>query len=582
MKSDSQPIEVIFNAARQLKLDERHAYLDMACKNDAALRKRVERLRDSSNAADDFFEQEPVGATDIEDVTQRSITGACSLSESPGPMIGRYKLLQKIGEGGMGVVYMAEQTEPVTRRVALKIIKLCMDTKQVVARFEVERQVLAMMDHANIAKVLDGGATETGRPFFVMELVQGIPITEFCDKNKFSAQERLELFIPICQAIQSAHQKGIIHRDIKPSNVLVTLNHGEPAAKVIDFGIAKATNQKLTEKTLFTSYAMMIGTPAYMSPEQAEMTSLDVDTRTDVYSLGVLLYELLTGITPFPEKRLRSAGYGEMQRIIVTEEPEKPSTRLNKTLAASVASVANPKSKIANPKSRIDPDLDWITMKCLEKDRRRRYETPTELVSDLKRHLYNEPVSAAAPSLSYQFHKFHRKHKVLVRSAMIVSAVLVVATVVSVTLAVRNHQLRKDAEVAKQSALERSIELENNLYVSDMLAVEDAVESEEFIRAKQLLLQHRSEPSGRDLRGFEWRFYWPRTHGEQLNSIQAHDGEINRRAVNRSEILQIQILDNGRQLVTGGNDGEIKLWNLSDNQLVQEWDSRSRFAISPK
>ena len=251
---------------------------------------------------------------------------------SAGDRIGRYKLLEKIGEGGMGVVYMAEQEEPVRRRVALKIIKLGMDTRQVVARFEAERQALAMMDHPNIAKVLDGGATETGRPYFVMELVQGVPITEFCDKNQLSTEERLKLFIPVCQAIQSAHQKGIIHRDIKPSNVLVTLHDGVPVPKVIDFGIAKATNQKLTEKTLFTNFATMIGTPAYMSPEQAEMSGLDIDTRSDIYSLGVLLYELLTGTTPFPEKRLRSVGYSEMQRIIVEEEPERPSTRLTHCL----------------------------------------------------------------------------------------------------------------------------------------------------------------------------------------------------------------------------------------------------------
>ncbi len=346
----------IFLRAIEIELEgERAAYIEGACHGNESLRARVEALL-KSHQNDSFLEAAAVdGAPTVETSNKPS--------EGPGTIIGRYKLLQKIGEGGMGVVYMAEQTEPVTRKVALKIIKLGMDTKQVVARFEAERQALAMMDHPNIARVLDGGATDTGRPYFVMELVQGVPITQTCDKNNLSAKERLELFIQVCQAIQSAHQKGVIHRDIKPSNVLVTLNHGEPTPKVIDFGIAKATNQKLTEKTLFTNYAMMIGTPAYMSPEQAEMTSLDVDTRTDVYSLGVLLYELLTGTTPFPEKRLRSAGYGEMQRIIVEEEPEKPSTRLSKTLAASVTFQEDPKSQIANRKSQIaNPRLIRISI----------------------------------------------------------------------------------------------------------------------------------------------------------------------------------------------------------------------------
>jgi serine/threonine protein kinase len=310
--------EALFHAASDLEdADVRAAFLDRACGSDSALRARMEVLLEADSRGRKFMADDPLGLIpQAKPAPARADTSAAD--EASGAVVGRYKLLQKIGEGGMGVVYMAEQEEPVRRRVALKIIKLGMDTKLVVARFEAERQALALMDHPNIARVLDGGATETGRPYFVMELVQGVPITEFCDKNHLSTEQRLKLFVPVCQAIQSAHQKGIIHRDLKPTNILVTLNpDGTGFPKVIDFGVAKATSQKLTEKTLFTAYGMIVGTPAYMSPEQAEMSHLDVDTRADVYSLGALLYELLTGTPPFPEQRLRSAGYNEMQRIIL-------------------------------------------------------------------------------------------------------------------------------------------------------------------------------------------------------------------------------------------------------------------------
>ena len=311
---------------------------------------------------------------------------------------------------------MAEQTEPVRRKVAFKIIKLGMDTKHVVARFEAERQALALMDHSNIANVLDGGSTDSGRPYFVMELVQGVPITEFCEKNKLSTRERLDLFLPICHAIQSAHQKGVIHRDIKPSNVLVSLHHGEPMAKVIDFGIAKATHQRLTEKTLFTNYATMIGTPAYMSPEQVEMSTMDVDTRTDVYSLGVLLYELLTGTTPISEQRLRSVGYGEMQKIIAEEEPDKPSTRVSRITEQAVK---GRRTLAEDARHTLQGDLDWIVMKCLEKDRRRRYDTPNELAADVERHLEDRPVNARPPTWGYRFQKAWRRNKVAYAAALV-------------------------------------------------------------------------------------------------------------------------------------------------------------------
>src|SRR5450432_2777105 len=312
------------------------------------------------------------------------------LAPESGDRIGNYKLLEQIGEGGCGVVYMAEQEQPVRRRVALKIIKLGMDTESVIARFGAERQALAMMEHPNIAKVLDAGATETGRPYFVMELVRGIPITEYCDSNKLSTRQRLELFIPVCRAVQHAHQKGIIHRDIKPSNVLVTMHDGVPVPKVIDFGIAKATEGRLTDATVYTAYEQIIGTPAYMSPEQAELSGLDVDTRSDIYSLGVLLYELLTGKTPFDGKELVKSGLEEMRRTLREKEPQRPSTILTTLHGTELKATAE--HRHAEPPKLISlrrGDLDWIVMKALEKDRTRRYETANGLAMDIERYLNN-------------------------------------------------------------------------------------------------------------------------------------------------------------------------------------------------
>jgi serine/threonine protein kinase len=359
------------------------------------------------------------------------------ITEGPGTWIGPYKLLQPIGEGGMGVVYMADQGKPVRRRVALKIIKPGMDTGQVIARFEAERQALALMDHQHIAKVLDAGATDTGRPYFVMELVKGIPITDYCDRNRLAIADRLELFIMVCQAVQHAHQKGIIHRDLKPSNVMVTMIDGAAVPKIIDFGVAKAMGQQLTERTLYTGVAQLIGTPLYMSPEQAEFSGVDVDTRSDIYALGVLLYKLLTGTTPFSAKTFRTAGYDEIRRIIREQQPPRPSTRISTLEATATAISANRQTDPRRLRRLMRGELDWIVMKALDKDRNRRYETANGLAADLRRHLNHEPVEAGPPSARYRLRKFGRRNRVALATATVVATALVAGTVVSTWEAIR-------------------------------------------------------------------------------------------------------------------------------------------------
>jgi len=410
MVPDRRDEEEIFHAAIARPREQRLGYLREACDGDTKLLAHIQAMLQSYDAQDNFLESQPLA--------QNVTLNDSDLKEAPGTVIGRYKLLEQIGEGGMAVVYMAEQEQPIRRKVALKIIKLGMDTQQVIARFEAERQALALMDHPNIAKVLDAGATETGRPYFVMELVTGVSITEYCDKNSLCTKERLALFIQVCNAVQHAHQKGIVHRDLKPTNILVIQREGRAVPKVIDFGIAKATKQRLTEKTLFTRYAHIIGTPAYMSPEQAELSDIDVDTRSDIYSLGVLLYELLTGTTPFGEEELRKAGYAEMTRIIREKEPLRPSTRLTQMKAQTSTQIRNPKSKIEN-------DLDWIVMKSLEKARDRRYDNVSALAEDVQRHLNEEPVSARAPSATYRLRKFLRRHPLRAIAAFIITVLVI-------------------------------------------------------------------------------------------------------------------------------------------------------------
>jgi serine/threonine protein kinase/dienelactone hydrolase len=452
MQPESMDIKSIFaEALEKTDAGERAAYLDLVCGKDTPQRSRVESLLVSYEQAGGFLP-----SPDLD----RAVTlDSAALVEGPATVVGRYKLLEKIGEGGMAVVYMAEQQEPIRRKVALKIIKLGMDTRQIIARLEAERQALAVLDHPNIAKVFDAGATGTGRPYFVMELVRGVSITDYCDQNRLDTTARLALFVQVCRAVQHAHHKGIIHRDLKPSNVMVTMHDDKPVPKVIDFGIAKAINdnQRLTEKTLFTRYAHMIGTPAYMSPEQAQMSGLDVDTRTDIYSLGVLLYELLTGTTPFAPETLQEAGYAEIERIIRETNPPKPSTRL-RSLGQNGVNAARGRHTGGEALHRlVRGDLDCIAMKCLEKDRSRRYTTAHEIAEDIERHLIHKPILARPPGIIYRTQKFAQRNRSRIAAAS-VFATLFASFVVTLAM-YRQHGKAESVRWAREQGLPEIIRL---------------------------------------------------------------------------------------------------------------------------
>jgi eukaryotic-like serine/threonine-protein kinase len=452
--------------ARAIFLDavERHEpeqwprYLGEACAGDDLLRLRVEALlRAHARSA---------GLLDNLGSGPNASADPLSAAERTGTTIGPYKLMEQIGEGGMGVVYVAEQSQPVRRRVALKVVKPGMDTKQVIARFEAERQALAMMDHPNIAKVHDAGATESGHPYFVMELVRGIPITEYCDREQLSVPERLDLFVLVCRAVQHAHQKGIIHRDLKPSNILVTVIDGAPVPKIIDFGVAKATGGALTDRTIYTNLHQVVGTPLYMSPEQADLSGMDVDTRSDIYSLGVLLYELLTGTTPFDQDTFRQAAFDEIRRIIREDEPPKPSTRLSSLGETRSTVSANRKTGARHLNRAVHGELDWIVMKALEKDRRRRYETANDFAADVMRHLTDQPVEACPPSTWYRLAKSARRNRVILTAAALIGIAVIGGTAVSVWQA---SKAKKAATAAKKAAAEATLRADESRHVVDYL-----------------------------------------------------------------------------------------------------------------
>jgi serine/threonine protein kinase len=525
--------DLFIAALKKPDVAERAAFLDEACGGDAGLRAQVEALLREHEQLGSFLEAPappPVLTVDEE----------LPLREGPGTVLGPYKLLEQIGEGGMGVVYLAEQTQPVRRRVALKVLKPGMDTRQVVARFEAERQALALMDHPHIARVLDAGQTGSGRPYFVMDLVKGLPITEYCDQSQLTPRARLELFVHVCQAVQHAHQKGIIHRDLKPTNVLVTLQDGAPLVKVIDFGIAKALGQQLTDKTLFTGFAQMIGTPLYMAPEQAALSNVDVDTRSDIYSLGVLLYELLTGTTPFDQQRLQQAGYDEMRRILREEEPPRPSTRIS-TLGQAATTLSTRRQSDPKRLSQLfRGELDWIVMKCLEKDRNRRYETANALAADVQRYLHDEPVQACPPSASYRLRKFARRPKGPVLAACLVVLALVVG-IIGTTLALLEARRQREAAEANAERASKAQERAEQGFDKAREAVEHyltAVTNDPDLRHKHDLHSLRKKLLDAAVPFYEW--FTQQNPGEAASEAE-HGRAYWRLAAVRSEMGEKEV-----------------------------------------
>ncbi len=553
--------EIFLNAVEMATTAEREAYIDAACSTDEGLRREVEELRKHHQQLGSFLESVPPVSATVE----------APAREGPGTVLGSYKLLEQIGEGGFGVVFMAEQHRPLRRKVALKVIKPGMDSKQVVARFEAERQALALMDHPNIAQVFDGGETASGRPYFVMELVKGVPITAFCDHNHLPVRERLDLFVRVCAAVQHAHHKGVIHRDLKPSNVLVTLHDGTPVVKVIDFGIAKAVGQPLTDKTLFTGFAQMLGTPLYMSPEQAQMSGLDIDTRSDLYALGVLLYELLTSTTPIDRERLGRLGYDELRRAIREEEPARPSTRVS-TLGQAAATVsANRKSDPRRLSQLFRGELDWIVMRALEKDRNRRYETASAFAADVQRYLNDEQVQACPPSAWYRFRKLARRNKAVLTTATAVAVALLLAvgslaSAVSVLTAsnatIKEKQRRTEEALegekkAKDQSLRALQSEQRALYFQRMALTEREQAANNGGRAEELL-----ESCPLHLRGWEWHYLKRRPHQGPL-TFRGHSAWVTGVAFSPDG----KLVASASSLLSGAL-GEVKVWDRTTGKEV--------------
>ncbi|MBI1325709.1 protein kinase [bacterium] len=587
----------IFLSAIEIQsLDERAAYLDEVCGDDSSLRTEIDALFEARDRLDELPPESKAG----EPAVHKAMVQGFSSDLYPSASIGPYKLLEPIGEGGMGTVWLAEQSIPVRRKVALKVIKPGMDTKQVIARFEAERQALAMMDHPNIARVFDGGMTPDGRPYFVMELVRGTPITEYCDQQQLSIDDRLDLFVLVCRAVQHAHQKGVIHRDLKPSNVLVTIIDGVGVPKVIDFGVAKATGQSLTDKTLFTGFHQFVGTPLYVSPEQAELSGVDVDTRSDIYSLGVLLYELLTGTTPFDSESLKKAAFDEMRRIIREEEPPRPSVRLS-TLGDSISSVSfqrkvDPRRLSATMKG----ELDWVVMKAIEKDRQRRYETATDFAADVERYRTNQVVEACPPSTWYRVRKYADRNRAALTTAGLLSLALVSGTSASTLLAIRairserkaenalehaetalaegeisrneaiqsreeTEKARKQAETARELAEKRLAISERHLYAARLHDANEALDARQYERAQEILDEIRPGPDGVDQRDFVWGYL--RTDARRDIIVYPRHSSYVRGFIE---------LEGGRKFAFGSEEGEVVIVDTLREKVVRTLSGHSR------
>jgi eukaryotic-like serine/threonine-protein kinase len=590
-EAENMDEQTIFDAAAEMEDPlERSAYLDMACGDDRDLRERIERRLRAREESDGFLAESALNRTSL--MPHTPVT--------PGTEIGPYTILEQIGQGGFGVVYVAQQRRPIQRKVALKVIKPGMDTREIITRFESERQALALMDHPHVAKVLDAGTSPSGVPYFAMELVCGIPVTDFCNRKKLTIAERLQLFADICRAVQHAHQKGIIHRDLKPSNILVVLDNGHPAPKVIDFGIAKALHQRLTENTVHTALGQIVGTPLYMSPEQAEMSGLDVDTRSDIYSLGVLLYELLTGILPFDRDTLKRDGLERFRRMIAEAEPLKPSDRLSTLKEEQRFRISNQRQvDIRRLRQTLRRDLDWIVMKALEKDPNRRYDSASDFAADVEAYLAGDAVNARPPSTIYLLRKLANRHRSVLASVALIFAALFMG------LAVALYQ-RHEAITARQLAEQRLEEVQRErsraemfAYSADVRVASRALGDGDVLQVVQVLNRHLPREGSSDPRGLEWYYLMERASGASVavsvsssalyavclspdrNHLVTAGAEgviyvLDARTLEpahsfdslQTEVNGLSFSADGRTLISGGEDGTFRMWHFPTGQLL--------------